>query len=56
MIIRPGKCVPLQGHKNTDFLLLQAFLFTINFAAVLFINENTCQSEIKRLQINAYFN
>lgn len=25
MIIRPGKCVPLQGHKNTDFLLLQAF-------------------------------
>lgn len=31
------------------FLLLQAFLFTINFAAVLFINENTCQSESKRL-------
>jgi hypothetical protein len=32
MIICPGKCVPLQGHKNTDFLLLQAFSFTANFA------------------------
>ncbi len=29
MIIRPGKCVPLQGHKNTDFFAI-AGIFIYN--------------------------
>ena len=56
LLSAPASVCLCRAIKIPIFLLLQAFLFTINFAAVLFINENTCQSESKRLQINAYFN
>ena len=49
LLSAPASVGLCRAIKIPIFCYCRHFLFTINFAAVLFINENTCQSESKRL-------